>query len=331
MASTKIAHAYLRDARYCYLRWGADGKVRQIDQLYPQLREEQPVAGPRGTIGASVEHLELATVLKISQAVSGEIVLENLIDALIRTALEHAGAERGVLILRRGGDFQMAAEADTRAGAVTVRPRESAAATCLPEAVVQYAARTQELVILDDASAPGPFSGDEYIRRQRARSILCLPLIKQGRLVALLYLENNLAAGVFTPARISVLNVLASQAAMSLENSRLYRDLQEREAKIRRLVDANIVGVLMADRDGRIIDANDAFLEMVGYRREDVTSGRLRWSELTPPEWRDVSETRGGAGPSDGHLRSLREGVLPQRRQPHTGAGRQGSDRGARG
>ncbi|MFL6826688.1 MAG: AAA family ATPase, partial [Bradyrhizobium sp.] len=286
----KIAHTYLRDARYCYLRWGADGKVRQIDQLYPQLREEQPVAGPRGTIGAPVEHLELATVLKISQAVSGEIVLENLIDALLRTALEHTGAERGVLSLRRDGDFQMAAEADTRAGAVTVRLHESAAATCLPEAVVQYAARTQELVILDDASAPGPFSGDEYIRRQRARSILCLPLIKQGRLVALLYLENNLAAGVFTPARISVLNVLASQAAMSLENSRLYRDLQEREAKIRRLVDANIVGVLMADRDGRIIDANDAFLEMVGYRREDVTSGRLRWLELTPPEWRDVSE-----------------------------------------
>src|SRR5262245_55173827 len=228
------ARAYLKEARYCYLRWGADGKVRQLDQLYPQLREEQPVAGPRGTIGTPVEHLELATVLKISQAVSGEIVLENLLDALLRTALEHAGAERGLLILPQDGDFRIAAEADTNAGAVTVRLRESAAATDLPEAVVQYAARTQEPVILDDASALGPFSGDEYIRRQHARSVLCLPLIKQGRLVALLYLENNLAAGVFTPARIAVLNVLASQAAISLENTRLYRDLEEREARIRR-------------------------------------------------------------------------------------------------
>ena len=215
----QIAHLYLQNARHCYLSWGADGKVRQLDQLDPQLREEPPVAGPRSTIGTPVEHLELATVLKVSQAVSGEIVLENLIDALLRTAIEHAGAERGRLILPHGGDFRIAAEADTNAGAVTVRLRESAAATGLPEAVVQYAARTQEPVILDDASAGGPFSGDEYIRRQHARSILCLPLVKQGRLVALLYLENNLTAGVFTPARIAVLNVLASQAAISLENT----------------------------------------------------------------------------------------------------------------
>src|SRR5262249_11813368 len=221
--------------------------------------------------------------------VSGEIVLENLLDALLRTALEHAGAERGLLILPHGGDFRVAAEADTRAGTVTVRLRESAAAG-LSVAVVQYAARTQEPVLLDDASAGGPFSGDEYIRRQRARSILCLPLVKQGRLVALLYLENNLAAGVFTPARIAVLSVLASQASISLENSRVYSELQEREAKIRRLVDANIVGVLISDPDGRINEANDAFLAMVRYTRDDLTAGRLRWPVLTPPEWMGATE-----------------------------------------
>jgi PAS domain S-box-containing protein len=284
------ARAYLKEARYCYLRWGAAGKVRQLDRLYPQLREEQPASGPKSMIGTPVEHLELATVLKISQAVSGEIVLENLIDALLRTALEHAGAERCLLILPQGSGFRIEAEAMTRAESVTVRLGESAAASGLPEAVVQFAARTQEPVILDDASAAGPFSGDEYIRQQHARSILCLPLVKQGRLVALLYLENDLVAGVFTPARIAVLNVLASQAAMSLENSLLYRELQEREAKIRRLVDANIVGVLISDLDGRIIEANDAFLEMVAYTRDDLNSGRLRWSELTPPEWQSVSE-----------------------------------------
>src|SRR5207302_7666565 len=113
----QIAHLYLQNARHCYLRWGAEGKVRQLEQLHPQLREEQPVAGPRSTIGTPVEHLELATVLKISQAVSGEIVLENLIDALLRTALEHAGAERGRLILPQGGDCRIAAEADDSAGA----------------------------------------------------------------------------------------------------------------------------------------------------------------------------------------------------------------------
>ncbi len=287
----QIAHLYLRNARRCYHRWGADGKVRQLDESYPHLREEQPVAGPRSTIGTPIEHLELATVLKISQAVSGEIVLENLIDALLRTAIEHAGAERGLLILPRGAELQVQAEATTGGSSVRIElcdvPISSAE---LPEPVIQYAARTQESVILNDASARGSFSDDEYIRREHARSILCLPLVKQGRLIAVLYLENNLAANVFTPARIAVLNVLASAAAISLENSRLYRELQEREAKIKRLVDANIVGVLISNVEGQIIEANDAFLEMVGYNRDNLTSGRLRWTELTPPEWQAASQ-----------------------------------------
>jgi len=249
------------------------------------------VAGPKSTIGTPIEHLELATVLKISQAVSGEIVLENLIDALLRTAIEHAGAERGLLILPRGAELQVQAEATTGGSSVRIElcdvPISSAE---LPEPVIQYAARTQESVILNDASARGSFSDDEYIRREHARSILCLPLVKQGRLIAVLYLENNLAANVFTPARIAVLNVLASAAAISLENSRLYRELQEREAKIKRLVDANIVGVLISNVEGQIIEANDAFLEMVGYSRDNLTSGRLRWTELTPPEWQAASQ-----------------------------------------
>ena len=115
-------------------------------------------------------------------------------------------------------------------------------------------------MILDDASAQNPFSADAYIRQQHARSILCLPLINQAKLIGVLYLENNLASHVFTPARIAVLKLLASQAAISLENTRLYSDLQEREAKIRRLVDANIIGIVIWDLEGRIIEANEAFL-----------------------------------------------------------------------
>jgi PAS domain S-box-containing protein len=102
-----------------------------------------------------------------------------------------------------------------------------------------------------------------------------------------LYLENNLAPRVFAPARLAVLKLLASQAAIALENTRLYRDLLEREAKIRRLVDANIIGILISSRKGEIIEANDAFLKMVGYDRDDLAAGRVRWTDLTPPEWRD--------------------------------------------
>src|SRR5207245_9043989 len=157
------------------------------------------------------------------------IVLEKLVDTRLRTALEHAGAERGLLIRRCAAELSVGAGPNTGGDTVTARLHEApVAGSQLPESVVRYAARTQESVILDDASVPSPFSDDEYIRRARARSILCLPLVKQGRLVALLYLENSLAPNVFTPARPAVLKLLAAQAAMGPENSRLSHERQAR-------------------------------------------------------------------------------------------------------
>jgi PAS domain S-box-containing protein len=283
-----IADTYLRNARYCYLRWGANGKVRQLEGMYPQLREEVRAPVPTGTIATPVEHLELVTVIKVSQAVSGEIVLEKLIDTLLRTAIAQAGAERGLLILSQAAELRIAAEATTSDDAVIVYLRDEAVVGVpLPESVLHYVLRTRDSVILGDAAIQSPFDADPYIRERHARSILCLPLVNQAKLVGVLYLENNLTPHVFAPARIAVLKLLASQAAISLENSHLYGDLREREAKIRRLVDANIIGILIFDLEGRIIEANDAFLRMVGYDREDVVSGRMRWTDLTPPEWRD--------------------------------------------
>jgi PAS domain S-box-containing protein len=287
----EIGHLYLRNARYGYLRWGADGKVRQLDEMHPQLSKEEPASAPTGTIGAPVEHLDLATVIKVSQVVSGEIVLEKLLDTLMRTAIEQAGAERGLLILPRGAEQRIAAEATTGGDTIIVRPRdETVNAVVLPEAVLHYVLRTRESVILDDAAAQPPFAADPYIRQRQARSVLCLPLTTQAKLVGVLYLENNLTPRVFAPARTAVLKLLASQAAISLENTRLYRDLAEREAKIRRLVDANIVGIFIWEFEGRILEANDAFLRIVGYDREDLVSDRMRWTDLTPPEWLDRHE-----------------------------------------
>ena len=287
----KIADMYLREAWYSHLRWGANAKVKQLEQLYPHLREERPVAGSRSTIGTPLENLDLATVIKVSQAVSGEIVLEKLIDVFLRTAIEHAGAERGLLIWPRGQELRIEAEATTADSRTTVNfASRLVSSSDVPEPVLQYAARTHEAVILDDASNRSSFSQDEYVRLRHSRSILCLPLIKQRKLIALLYLENNLAPNVFNERRLALLNVLASAAAISLENGRLYRELQEREAKIGRLVDANVVGILIWDLEGRILEANDAFLRIVGYQREDLTAGRLRWTDLTPQEWHEHDE-----------------------------------------
>ena len=283
----KIATTYLRDARSCYLRWGAEGKVRQLEQLYPHLRADKPISEPSTTIQTSVERLDLATVMKVSEALSGEIVLEKLIDTLMRTAIEHAGAGRGVLILPRGDDLQIEAEGTTTGGKVAVHLRHTGVtAADLPESVLRYVLRTKESVLLHDASAEKSFSADDYIREHHARSVLCLPILKQSRLLGMLYLENNLTIGAFTPARMAVLKLLASEAAISMENAHLYRDLAKREARIRRLVDANIIGIIICDVEGRIHEANDAFLRIVGYDREDLVSQSIRWTDLTPPEWR---------------------------------------------
>lgn len=284
----QIADLYLRNARDLYLRWGAEGKVRQLDAMYPRPGVEEPRTASTSTIAASVEQFDLATVIKVSQAISGEIVLEKLIEMLMRTALEHAGAERGLLIFSSRAEQRIAAEVTIDGDQVSVSLRDEAvAATGLPESVLHRVLRTRESVILEDASSHKSFATDPYVVRNHLRSVICLPLINRGKLTGILYLENNLTPRVFTPDRVALLKVLASQAAISLENSRLYRDVEDREGKIRRLVDANIIGILIADREGRILEANDAFLNLLGYDREDLVSGRMRWTELSAPEWRE--------------------------------------------
>jgi PAS domain S-box-containing protein len=287
----QIADLYLRNARYGYLRWGADGKVRQLEAMYPHLRVEEPAPGPTNTITTPVERLDLATVIKVSQAVSSEMVLEKLIDTLMRTAIAQAAAERGLLVLSRGAEPRIEAEATTSSDTVLVELRDApVTASALPETVLQYVLRTRESVVLDEAVSELSFAADPYIRQRQARSILCLPLINQAKLIGVLYLENNLTPRAFAPARIAVLKFLASQAAVALENTRLYRDGVEREAKIRRLVDANIIGIFIWESEGQIFEANDAFLRMVGHDRKDLVAGRLRWTGMTPPEWRKRHE-----------------------------------------
>jgi PAS domain S-box-containing protein len=286
----KNGYAHLQDARACYALWGADGKVRQLDRLYPRL------AAPEGhrltaIIRSPIQRLDVASVVKASQAMAGEIELPRLIERLMTIAIENAGADHGLLILPADDDYLIQAEAQALGDKVEVAlSQKSISGNTCPESLVRYVIRTHESVILDDASRSSLFSEDDYLRGRQTKSILCLPLIKQGRLTGLLYLENTLTSHAFTPDRIALLDLLAAQAAISLENTRLYSDLQEREAKVRRLVDSNIIGIFFWDLDGRIFEANEALLQMVGHSRDDLVSGRVRWSELTPAEWAAASE-----------------------------------------
>jgi PAS domain S-box-containing protein len=228
-----IADAYLRNAHECYERWGASGKLRQLDARYPQLRASRS-SRALGSIEAPITHLDVEVVDKASQTLSSEMVLPSLLEKLMRLAVEHAGAERGLLILLHGDDPHVEAEATIGRGMVEVAVRSARVESVdLPESALQFVLRTHERVVLDDASVEGLDPQDEYVRRNHPRSVLCLPIFKETRVIGALYLENNLTPHAFTADRVAVLDFLGSQAAIWLENARLYSDLRRSEAWLR--------------------------------------------------------------------------------------------------
>jgi C4-dicarboxylate-specific signal transduction histidine kinase len=239
-----------------------------------------------------VEHPDLAAAIKVSQAVTGEIVLERLIDMLMRIAVEQAGAERGLLIRPRGLEQRIEAEATTSGDSVIVQPRdEQAGAAALPESMLHYVLRTRETVILDDAAAQPAFGEDPYIRERQTRSILCLPLINQGKLNGVVYLENNLTRSAFTPARVALLKLLASQAAISLENATRHQALLEREQQFRDYAETASDWYWETDTDHKFTRMKD-YEELRALGRLPLTSrvGLTRWDfaedvESQPEKW----------------------------------------------
>jgi predicted ATPase/signal transduction histidine kinase/tRNA A-37 threonylcarbamoyl transferase component Bud32 len=215
--------AHLRNARACYARWGADGKVKQLDQQYPLLVEPRLFA-TTATVAMRTEQLDLFSVTKASQTISGEILLDKLLRTLLTIVLEQGGAERTCLVLCRDECLSIEAEATLDAkGAVTtvLEPISVDRSQRIPASVVHYAHRTKERVILSDAEGDaGKFAGDDYFAAHRPKSVLCLPILRQAEVVGLLYLENDLLAGAFTPDRLLALSLLATQAAISLDNAR---------------------------------------------------------------------------------------------------------------
>ncbi len=218
---------------------------------------------------------------------------DDIISTLLRAALEETGAERGLVIISLGGELRVAAEVTRRHKSIVVAVRDQVVSeSLLPASVLYHVLRTRQSVVIDKATAPSTPAADDCVRQHEPGSILCLPLINQTKLVGALLLESYLASGVFTGARITVLKLMSSLAASAIENSRLSGELQEREAKIRRLVDANIIGIYIVDLGGAILESNDAYLRMLGYERADLVSGRLRWTDLTPPEWHAADKLR---------------------------------------
>ncbi|MET0401994.1 MAG: ATP-binding protein, partial [Cystobacter sp.] len=227
--ATSTAQAFARDAWSAYQQWGALGKARHLEASWPELDPSRATSAAVTTSTHSTQ-LDALTVVKAQQAISREIVLERLANTLLQVTIESAGAQRGALLLPQGDTLAVAALSEAA-------PDEHGSLQALPWTLISYVKRTHEHVLIDDASQPHPFSSDEYLRREGARSVLCLPLMRQEVFCGALYLENDLVTSAFNPGRLALLSHLASQAAIPIENARLYADVQRGEAALRRAND----------------------------------------------------------------------------------------------
>jgi predicted ATPase/signal transduction histidine kinase len=250
----RVAQVYLTDACYAYALWGAKTKVSHLEQAYPFVLQnpatstENNCQGIRSTTSSlslssdSLKVLDLTTVLKASQSISSDIQLDQVLANLMKVLLENAGAQKSVLLLRQEGQWEVAVQAGDDLELTLQIPKGQSLSVeqVMPQSMLNYVAHTAETLVIDTAGSEPPFSNDAYILTQQPKSILCMPIHHRGELIGILYLENNLSSRAFTSDRVEVLQLLATQAAISLQNALLYNTLEQKvEQRTQELYEKN--------------------------------------------------------------------------------------------
>jgi diguanylate cyclase (GGDEF)-like protein/PAS domain S-box-containing protein len=260
-----IARVYMEKARNCYESWGAKRKIQDLEKRYPyllgtKLREERTET--------PLELLDLSTLMKTTHTISREIEMKKLLDEVIHIIMENTGAQSGFLLLERDGAWQIVEgiEAEQEKIPLPVNMDES---DLVSPSVISFVTRTKEKIVLDDAANQGDFINDPYIKQKRTKSLLCAPLLSRGRLIGILYLENNLTTQAFSPQRVQLLEMLLSQAAISLENAQVYEALRESE-ELNRFTLSNIVdAVFLTDDAGSFIYISNVEF-IFGYSFQEI-------------------------------------------------------------
>ncbi|MCP4133788.1 MAG: AAA family ATPase [bacterium] len=293
----QVATYYMKEAYYGYLTWGAHIKVNDLYRQYPTLLKiedihiqetgtvEATIQGESGTPVIERDILDLISIIKASNAISGEIALDKLLSKLILIVIENAGAEKGILILKKENALYLEAEGNSGDDSgIVLQSVMLEMSSSVPEAVIRFVERTQETIVLDDASSEKLFSDDPYIRTVEPRSVLCMPVLYQNKLTAILYLENNLGAGIFTPERQETLKLLGNQMAISLENAFLYDNLKqemvereaaeeklrENERRFRLLVQNMPIMVNAFDSESKFVFWNRECEKITGYTQNEI-------------------------------------------------------------
>jgi PAS domain S-box-containing protein len=264
-----LAMYFLGNAVKNYKRWGAGNKVRQLQNQYPELSDTQFSQAPKGEsfLYGDKSLLDIETVMKASQLLAGEIVLENLLEKLMQVALVSAGAHKASLVLNTDNLLSVEITTWTQKDGNEFRfesvPIE--VSSDIPVSVIQYVARTQEDLVLNNAVNEDIFTQDEYILSESPKSILCIPILSQSHLTGILYLENSHSTHAFTKDRVSLLKLLASQSAIAIENSKLYQQLNDSRNKYLSLYQNAVEGIFEVDQTGTVTNINPAAAALLGY------------------------------------------------------------------
>ncbi|MCP4218292.1 MAG: SpoIIE family protein phosphatase, partial [bacterium] len=281
----RIGTLYLQEARKHYHRWGAVEKATFLEEKYPSFPGRSEKSAPESddftsrtsSEAVKCQMLDLSTIIKASQAISKEIDLEELLKKIMRIVIENTGAQKGYLLLRDHQRWTIAVEgilAGSTYRTVPAQPVENSG--LLSTSVFHFVTHMRQSVVLNDAAADDTYAHDTYIKRQQPRSLLCAPLLSYGELIGVWYLENNLNTGVFTGERTGILDLLSAQVAISLENARMYRKLDElnknleqtvaeRTRELVQLKNARMKAELKAAQEAQLSIMPDADPQVPGY------------------------------------------------------------------
>ena len=277
-AKHSLSAFYIKQARSSYVRWGASAGVNALDQEFASATEGESLTQyPRKRqlteYPASTERLydnffDLGSVIKASQVLSGEIILESLLEKLMQVALENAGAHSASLVLADGDDLYVEIVSQYNGSNTDhkLKREEISLSKNLPISVIQYVARTEEDLLLNDATDEDIFTQDDYVMKARPRSILCFPILSKSHLTGVLYLENMQNTYAFSQDRVAVLKLLASQSAIAIENAKLYQQLNESRNKYLALYENAVEGIFEINMQGELISTNPAAVQLMGYK-----------------------------------------------------------------
>ncbi|MEH2162186.1 MAG: AAA family ATPase [Nostoc sp.] len=266
-----IAKTYLQEAKNGYLRWEASAKVKHLEESYPQLLPQQQLIS-NGTFITTGEHLDFLSVVKASQSISSEIVFSQLLKTLMQIVIEQAGGEIGYLLLEHEQNLVIEVEAKVNSQAEKLNVSqpifESEISQLIPQSILNYVQRTQETVILHNATEQNLFSEDEYVIQKQPKSVLCLAIARQSKLLGILYLENNLIPSAFTQEKLSVLKILTVQIAISLENARLYQGLENSQEQLNLALKSGKIGIWSWDIANNLFDWDEQIYQLFGLTPE---------------------------------------------------------------